>query len=107
MSIPQSKQLTSTLTVISNVPCELEGLWSVNEAAAESFIQFFDSASATGITVGTTAPLFWIPLPASGGGVAPLPIALKIPFTKGIVVCSTTTPTGASTASVDAVFWAQ
>lgn len=102
MANPISKQLTATAVLVQTGPCALEALWAVNEAAAESFIQFFDAAQVGDVTVGTTANRFALPLPASGGGVVPLPS--KINFQKGLVAASTTTASGNSTATVDALF---
>ncbi len=60
-----------------------------------AYIQFFDAASTGAVTLGTTAPTFWIAA-AALGGVTDSVAGLAYPFKRGIVVAATTTPTGAT-----------
>lgn len=67
-----------------------------NPNATLVFIQFFDVAAAASVTVGTTAPAFWIAVPAFGGAVDTSPL-IGYTFKNGVVVAATTTPTGSGT----------
>lgn len=64
-----------------------------NTNATPVYVQFFDALVAN-VTPGTTAPLFFLAVPASGvlDGEFPVPPA----FSTGIVICVTTTPTGST-----------
>lgn len=75
----------------------------INGAAAVSYFQIFNLPAAS-VTVGTTAPLVSIGLPASAG--------LTISFPRGwilggsgLTIASTTTRAGSSTAAVDYNLW--
>ena len=63
-----------------------------NPNSSVVYIQFFDAASGGAVTPGTTAPLFFLAVPASGvlDGEFPIPVA----FSLGIVICATGSPTG-------------
>ena len=69
--------------------------------AADAFVQLFDAASASDVTVGTTKPA-WVVMtifaagPVSGGDGLPTHGLL---FRAGLVVASTTTPTGNTAAT--------
>jgi hypothetical protein len=67
-----------------------------NPNSGPVFVQFFNAATAGAVTPGTTAPLFWIAIPAGGvvdsGYLGVSPAA----FPLGIVVAITTTPNGAT-----------
>lgn len=64
-----------------------------NPNSSTVYVQFFDSATAGTVTVGTTAPFFWFAIPANSG-VTDNGLPFAIPFANGIVVAATTTPTG-------------
>ena len=64
--------------------------------AADAFVQLFDAASADDVTVGTTAPS-WVVMTIFGAG--PVSSGDGLPthgllFQRGLVIASTTTPTG-------------
>jgi len=62
------------------------------------YIQFFNAAAAGSVTLGTTAPTFWIAVPATNG-VIDTPFVNGFTFSSGIVVAATTTPTGSTAPS--------
>lgn len=64
-----------------------------NPNSVTIYVQFFDSKTSAAVTVGTTAPLFWIAIPANSG-VTDNALPFNIPFANGIVIAATTTPTG-------------
>lgn len=105
MAQPFSAQLSSTVVAVkANGAGQVFGWLAVNQAAAESFIQVFDVAQASTVTLGTTVPNYVIPVPASGaGGYAAITLDNDnaIPHTNGIQVAATTTRSGSSTAAVD------
>jgi hypothetical protein len=90
-------------TAVKATPCQIHGWHIVNQNAAEAFIQVFDKAAGD-VTVGTTAPDYVIPLPASGGAVLPLN---KVGFRHdvGLVVACTTTATGAGAGAADVLMF--
>ncbi len=95
--------LTATLyqlvaPTVAGSPC-IPSYWNLaNPNTSLVFIQFFDAASTTGITLGTTAPTFSIAVPANGGVIDTTPLQ-GITFNKGVVVAATTTQTGNSAPS--------
>lgn len=65
-----------------------------NPTAVLVYLQFFDVATAGAVTVGTTAPKFWLGVPANSGvtdGWGGVPVS----FANGMIIAATTTPTGA------------
>lgn len=64
-----------------------------NTNASVVYVQFFDALVAN-VTPGTTAPTFFLAVPAGGvlDGEFPVPPA----FSNAIVICATTTPTGST-----------
>lgn len=72
--------------------------------ASPVFIQAFDVAAATDVTLGTTAPSFTLALSPSGASVGSF--AFPANFFKGLMVAATTTATGAvaPTTPVDCSF---
>jgi len=78
--------------------------WSViNTTLAVAYVQVFDADAVTDVTLGSTQPRFVIPLAASG--VVNVALAKPIVFANGIVVFSTTTPTGSTGAAVNAAWY--
>ena len=71
---------------------------AANPNSVLAYIQFFDAATAGTVTVGTTAPTFFVAVPANGG-VIDTPQIVPYQFKKGIVVAATTSPTGSGTPS--------
>lgn len=70
---------------------------NAKSTTAETYIQFFDSATAGAVTPGTTPPLFVLTIPA--GGVLDKDLVNKYAFNFGIVICATTTPSGSTAPS--------
>ncbi len=69
-----------------------------NPNAAIVYIQFFDAATTAAVTLGTTAPTFWVAVPALGG-VVDTSFVQGFVFKLGVVVAATTTPTGSTAAT--------
>ncbi len=84
---------------VSGAPIHISWYNIANSASAVAYMQFFDAASTAAVTLGTTAPTFWVAVPASGGIVDTSPTT-TYPFKNGVVVAATTTPTGASTSAL-------
>ena len=78
-------------------------LWLVNASnpnAALTYLQFFDAAAISSVTLGTTKPAFWLAMPINTtGGVVSVSFPVGYVFKNGIVVAATTTPTGSSAPS--------
>lgn len=90
--------LTTTLVQVKAARGNIDGLICVNPNAAIEYVQAFDSATTTGITLGTTAPKVFFPWSASGAQSLLAP-ANGIFFTNGIVIAATTTATGSTAPS--------
>jgi hypothetical protein len=91
--------LTNSATAVKTASGVLGGFYCINPSAASAYIQFFDVATAAGVTVGTTVPKlsFGIPtLLVDGAG----PTSVGIEFLAGIQVAATTTATGSSAPGV-------
>jgi hypothetical protein len=76
-------------------------------AAADIFLQMFDAANTTDVTLGTTVPDWVVPLdsaasPVSGGDGLPTHGG---EFKLGIVVACTTTPTGNTGSAAHVRVW--
>jgi hypothetical protein len=90
--------LTATLVVASASPVALCNYNVSNTNTGTIYVQFFDAATTVGITLGVTAPKFWIAVP-SGNGVTDGPYTPPVAFQNGIVIAVTTTPTGSTAPS--------
>jgi len=78
--------------------------WHIqNAAAAITYVQVFDAAAVGDVILGTTTPLFVIGIGSSVH--ASLTLETPIIFATGIVVFATTTPTGATGATVHAAWF--
>jgi hypothetical protein len=93
--------LTNTLVVAKASPALLCNYNISNTNTGTVFIQLFDAATTSGITLGVTAPKFIISVP-SGNGVTDGLFLPGLAFQNGVVMAVTTTPTG-STAPSSAV----
>jgi hypothetical protein len=89
-----------TATTVQLIPAPQTGstvtvnYWNMsNPNAALVYIQFFDVAATTSVTLGTTAPTFYVAVPAFGG-VVDTSFVTGFVFKNGVVVACTTTPTG-------------
>ena len=74
----------------------------INTTAAAAFVQLFDAAAITDVTLGTTAPTWAVESSADGVGLGDGVPEDGLVFKNGVVVGSTTTSTG-STAAVQHV----
>lgn len=74
----------------------IDGINIQNLTAAVAYLQVFDAAAAN-VTVGTTAPTWYIAIPASGNVQVFTPKPIK--HTTGLSLASTTTATGSSSAA--------
>lgn len=92
--------LTSTPQLVSASPARLGIVYCYNNTAAPAYLQIFDAASTASVTVGSTTPVLSLGIPtvqASGTG----PALIGVQFLKGIVVASTTSATGSTSATQD------
>lgn len=88
--------LTNTLIQVRSGPTDIFGYYINNPNAAEEFVQMFDAADVSEVTLGTTACTLPLKIPNSGmveevGGRDPL-----MTFPRGLVIAATTTETGSS-----------
>lgn len=102
-----SGSIGATLTLLSILPTRLGGYFIGNTAnAAVSYVQIFDAASTSAVTLGTTAPKLSLAIPANGS--ANLNISDEgIKFLNGIVIAVTTTRAGSTgpASTVDYNLW--
>lgn len=91
--------VAATKVVVNSRECLIHGLVVVNQTAAEAFLQVFDALTAN-VTVGTTAPDWVIPIPASGGVVIPLS-SVGFQHLKGVIIAGCTSPTNNVGAALD------
>lgn len=74
-----------------------------NQASLTAYVQVFDIAAATGVTLGTTVPDGQIAVAALTMAFLPIPSTAGVLFTNGIQIASTTTISG-STGSAAGVY---
>lgn len=87
------EQLATAAAILAATgPHDLRGWYIFNEDTVENFIQLFDAPNAGAVTVGTTVPKLSFGIPP--GAAANILASEGIPFTEGIVIAATTTPTG-------------
>lgn len=100
-----SSILVATAQVIKASAGQLYGYYLYNPEAAVTFVHFYNTAQAS-VTVGTTNPLFTIPVPA--GAAANLMFNHGVTFSNTGWSCAATTTAGGNTApstGVSAVIW--
>lgn len=101
MSSPVSGAFSgATVVLIKAVPGEVFGYFLSNDANASttSWVQFFDAPAIAQVTLGTTVPVFAIPIP--GGAAANLSFGINgSDFKSGICIAQATTRTGATSPS--------
>lgn len=93
--------VNATKQAISAKPYEIHGWQIVNQTGAEAFVQVFNKAVGD-VTVGTTVPDWFLPLPASGGAAVGLPKG--IPMSVALTIACTTTKGGNADAACDVTF---
>lgn len=92
--------LAGTVKTVKTSAGQLGQVYCYNGQAAVTYIQIFDVASPSSVTLGTTTPVLSLGIPqtnANGSG----PTFVGIGFYNGIQVAATTTATGATGASMD------
>lgn len=96
--------LVATAQAVKASAGKVYGYYIYNPEAAVTFVHFYNTASG-GVTVGTTSPLFTLPIPA--GSAANLMSEIGITFGTAITVASTTTAGGntSPTTGVSATIW--
>ena len=95
-----SSILVATAQVVKASAGQLYGYYAYNPEAAVSFVHFYNTAAAS-VTVGTTNPLFTIPIPA--GAAANLSIPQGITFSNAGWSVAATTTAGGNTAPATGV----
>jgi hypothetical protein len=91
---------TGAKTLVKGSTGNLYGVYFLNNTAVASWIQFFNSATVAGVTLGTTVPVWAAPIAASGILIIhPSTLAL-LNFTAGIVYAATSTLQGATAESM-------
>lgn len=81
----------TTLLAVSGYG-SIAGIALENPNASNAYLQIFDAAKTSDVTLGTTPPTAIIPLAAGWTIAGPWPQK----FNKGIVIAATTTPTGST-----------
>jgi len=100
-----SSILVATAQVVKGSAGALYGYFIYNPEAAVTFVHFYNTAAAS-VTVGTTNPLFTLPIPA--GAAANMTFPMGVTFSNaGWSVAATTTAGGntAPSTGVSAVLW--
>lgn len=85
---------TTTVQTVKGTAGKLNGYFVYNPNASVAYVQLFDVATATTVTLGTTAPDVVIGIPASSA--ANLLDAGGVDFANGIKLACTTTATGST-----------
>jgi hypothetical protein len=83
--------VTSTKVAANASPTKLRTYIIGNSNSSFCYLQFFNLASAN-VTVGSTAPLFFVPVPALGGA----NLKVDFNFSVAMTIAATTTPTGST-----------
>jgi hypothetical protein len=92
-SVSSQTALTNTKTQVKSGAGNFGGYMFYNPNASVEYIQVWDVASGS-ITVGTTAPTYVIPIPATTG--ANVEFSVGIAHATAINIAATTTPTGST-----------
>lgn len=101
-SVHQDNSADEAVAEVKDGPGVLLSINVENGNAAEkNYIQFFDVATGTTVTPGTTVPDFVIPLGATG--VSRITFAKGIAFANGLKYIVATTPTGGTGPTADAI----
>lgn len=103
LSNSAASTITSTVQTILTSAFTIDGIFCNNASVttAPNWVQLFDVASGTAVTLGTTVPTFSFPVT---GNEPSFVTRLDLQLANGLKVAATTTPAGATTAS-SAVPW--
>jgi len=88
----KSNSVGSAAVLMASGKIEVDTVHAINTVAAISYLQLFDAAEASSVSVGTTVPDFVLSVASSG--VATQDFAKGQVFQNGVVVASTTTNVG-------------
>lgn len=92
--------LLATVQLVAAGNVVMDSYYIFNPDSAVAYIQLFDCATAAGVTLGTTTPVWSIPVPA---GAAANLAGLALEFKLGLCIAATTTyknSTPAGTANI-------
>lgn len=97
--------LTNVAILVKGSAGALGGYYAFNSNSSPAFLQIFDKVSASSVTVGTTAPAYFVGLPSGGG--ANLEVTQGLVHSAGIVVAAGTSATNGSapTAPISVSIW--
>lgn len=96
--ILSSNSLAGTATLLRSGRVAVSWTHAVNTTAAAAYVQLFDAAAASDVTLGTTVPTYVLKSAASDPSEGALPHNGLV-FALGIVAASTTTATGSTGAA--------
>lgn len=98
--------LVGTVQTIKGTAATLGGYYLFNPAATACYIQMFDVATATTVTLGTTVPDQSLGIPAGSAANIP-PVSPGVNWVNGIKIASTTTRLGSTPCGTgsDVNFW--
>lgn len=91
--------LVGTVQTVKGTHATLGGWQILNPAATVCYLQLFNVASATAVTLGTTVPIKSIGLSAGAASTVPA-VVPGIDFPLGIKIAATTTSTGSTACTV-------
>ena len=91
--------LVATAVLSVGHRCALMAVRTINTTAADAYLQLFDAASASDVSVGTTVPDWVVQADANDPSVGDGLPTDGIIFDNGIVIASTTTATGNTAAT--------
>jgi hypothetical protein len=96
--------LTNTVvSVLNSHAGQAQAITCYNPAAAVTYVQLFDSATAGAVTLGTTVPVLTFGVPTVGATTMSTGGDLGIKFFNGIQIAATATPTGNTAPATAAV----
>lgn len=98
-SLLSSNNVGATAVLMQSSLVTLVAIRAINTTAAVAFVQLFDAAAASDVTVGTTIPTWVVKSEASELSIGDGLPDHGLVFTRGLVVASTTTPTGSTGAT--------
>lgn len=102
----EANSLGATTVLIKGGRCVLTAIRAANTTVADAYIQIFDAAATTSVTLGTTVARWWVLTDFGAGDISVgdgLPTQGLV-FENGIVAASTTTATGSTGATQHARF---
>ena len=86
--------LEQTLTLVKDQTCHLFSVAIDIEDSAEQYLGLFDAAATSDVTLGTTAPNYWVSV--ASGGLKDVQFNPPLRFKKGLVYSYVTQPDGST-----------